>query len=158
GKQLALGTDDGREAFIWIYGTSETIPIVRLTLDGNNRFPVWSPDGERVAFQSDREGDLGIFAQQIRGGGAVERLTRPEKGAAHVPGSWSRDGRHLAFTVVKGDRFSLCVLSLPDKTTAPFDNVTSAEPIEPTFSPDGRWVAFASSPTTQAGSASPDRG
>src|SRR5687768_18027177 len=31
----------------------------RLTLGGRNRVPVWSADGERVAFQSDRDGDLG---------------------------------------------------------------------------------------------------
>jgi serine/threonine protein kinase len=160
GKQLVLDSDDGKEAIVWIYDMAATSSIRRLTLplEGQNRFPIWSPDGHRVVFQSDREGDLALFAQQTSGTGAVERLTKPEKGEAHVPGSWSRDGKHLAFTVVKEGRYSLWMLSLPERTTAPFGHVTSAEPIEPVFSPDGRWIAYASGPTSNEGSTAPDRG
>jgi Tol biopolymer transport system component/tRNA A-37 threonylcarbamoyl transferase component Bud32 len=160
GKQLVLDSDDGKEAIVWIYDMAATSSIRRLTLplEGQNRFSIWSPDGHRVVFQSDREGDLALFAQQTSGNGAVERLTKPENGEAHIPGSWSRDGKHLAFTVVKEGRYSLWMLSFPERTTAPFGHVTSAEPIEPVFSPDGRWIAYASGPTSNEGSAAPDRG
>jgi len=157
-KQLTLGTDDGKDAIVWVYGTNEASPIRRLTLEGNNRFPVWSPDAQRVAFQSDREGDLGIFAQEIHGTNAVERLTRPEKGDAHLPGAWSPDGKHFLFTILRGDRYLLWMLSVEDKTIAPIGHVMSAEPIEPAFSPDGKWIAYAASPTSGDGSPSPDRG
>ena len=62
GKRIAFGSDDGKEASIWIYELSGTSSAQRLTFEGqgHNRFPVWSADGQRVAFQSDREGDLGI--------------------------------------------------------------------------------------------------
>jgi Tol biopolymer transport system component len=50
----------------------------RLTYGGNNRHPVWSSDSTRVTFQSDREGDLGIFWQLADGTGGVERLTKAE--------------------------------------------------------------------------------
>jgi serine/threonine-protein kinase len=146
GKRLALGSDDGSEAIVSIFDVDGTSAARRLTLDGKNRFPIWSPDGERVAFQSDREGDLAIFAQRADGTGAVDRLTRPEKGAAHIPGSWSRDGKTLAFTVIKNGSQGLWTLSVADKNATPFGNVVSAEAIEPTFSPDGRWIAYSASP------------
>src|SRR4029453_959086 len=116
----------------------------RLTLEGHNGFPVWSPDGQRVAFQSDRGGDLSIFAQRADGTGSVERLTTAEKDVAHVPESWSPDGRHLVFSVVKGLAMSLSTLTLATKKVEPYGNVQSSEPIEPVFSPDGRWMAYSS--------------
>jgi eukaryotic-like serine/threonine-protein kinase len=127
GKRLAFGSDDGSEAIVWIYDVEGTNAPRRLTLDGKNRFPIWSPDGERVAFQSDREGELAIFAQRADGTGLVERLTTPEKGAAHIPGSWSRDGKTLAFSVIKdGSQQALWTLSVADKKATPFGNVVSA--------------------------------
>jgi eukaryotic-like serine/threonine-protein kinase len=156
GKRLALGSDDGREAIVWVYDIDGTTAVRRLTLSGKNRFPIWSPDGERVAFQSDREGDTAIFAQRTDGTGAVERLTKPEKGEMHIPGDWSRDGKFLAFTVVKEGSKSLSIVSLADKKAVPFGNVVSAEAIEPAFSPDGHWIAYSSSPENTG--LSPSRG
>ncbi len=60
---------------MWIYDLSGASAPRRLTFGGKNRFPIWSADGERVAFQSDREGDLGIFWQRADGtdaGGASD--------------------------------------------------------------------------------------
>ena len=54
-------SDDSREALVSIFPLDGTSTVRRLTFVGKNRFPIWSPDGLRVAFQSDREGDLGIF-------------------------------------------------------------------------------------------------
>jgi dipeptidyl aminopeptidase/acylaminoacyl peptidase len=146
GARLALDTDDGKEANIWIYEMDGKSDVNRLTFGGKNRFPIWSPDGQRVAFQSDREGDLAIWSQRIDGT-AVERLTKPEAGEAHVPESWSPpDGAFIAFAVVKEDTrptHDLRVLSLTDKKTAPFGDVRSfGEPIGAVFSPDGRWIAY----------------
>jgi Tol biopolymer transport system component len=56
GRHLAIESDDGKEANVLIYDLSITSAIRRLTFDGRNRFPIWSPDGQRVAFQSDRTG------------------------------------------------------------------------------------------------------
>ena len=125
--------------------------IRRLTLGGRSLYPVWSPDGWQIAFQSDREGDAAIFVQRIDMSGAVQRLTQPEQGVAHVPESWSPDGKHLLFSASKdGATFSLHVLSLPDRKTTPFNELTSARPINATFSPDGRWVAYTWAPRAEA--------
>jgi len=145
GTRLAVDTDDGTEAAVWLYDLSGTSALRRLTFGGNGRFPVWSPDGQRVAFQSDREGSRAIYAQRIDGTGGVERLTMPEKGEEHVPESWSPDGKFLSFSVTTtqtGSPSSLWILSLADGTITRFGSVQSVEPIGSVFSPDGRWIAY----------------
>ena len=105
GTQLALGSEDSNGATIWIHDLSGDTSMRPLTFqgEGRNRFPVWSPDGTYVSFQSDREGDPAIFRQRSDGSSKAERLTRPDNGTAHVPETWSRDGKHLAYSVVKDD-------------------------------------------------------
>ena len=115
----------------------------RLTLVGNNRHPVWSGDSSRIAFQSDREGDLAIFAQRADGTGAAVRLTKPADGEVHAPESWSPDGRHLLFGSTKDLKTTLMVLTTADGRVEPFGGVTSMNPTTAAFSPDGRWVAYA---------------
>ena len=141
GKRIAFGSDDGKEAVVWIYDLSGVTSMRRLTLGGRNRLPVWSADGERVAFQSDREGDLGLFWQRADGTTTAERLTKPDKDTAHVPESWSPDGKTLLFSVAKGSSYAVAALSLPDKKVTPVGGIQSAFPPAATFSPDGRWVA-----------------
>jgi len=156
GGRLAVGSDDGKEAIVWIYELSGTSAMRRLTIAGHNRFPIWSPDAQRVAFQSDRDGDVAIFSQRADGTGPVERLTKPAQGELHIPESWSPDGKYLSFAVVKGG-FSLWMLSVDDKIAKPFGGVQSTEQIGSVFSPDGRWIAYTSSPAG-GGAASPNRG
>jgi len=116
GKRVAYETDDGKESIIWIYDLSGTTAARRLTFQGVNRYPVWSSDGERVAFQSDREGDLGIFWQRADGNGSAERLTKPEKGMAHIPDSFSTDGQQLSFTASRGGTASVWTFSIRDRS------------------------------------------
>jgi Tol biopolymer transport system component len=156
GARIALGSDDGKQAIIWIHELAGSSEPRRLTLQGQSRFPIWSPDGVRIAFQSDREKDLAIFAQRADGTGPIERLTKPDHGDEHVPQSWSPDGRYLLFSVVKARASSLWALSVADKKAAPFGDVQSAERIGAAFSPDGRWIAY--SVGTATSELSSDRG
>jgi eukaryotic-like serine/threonine-protein kinase len=142
GKRIAFGSDDGKDAIVWIYDVSGATSIRRLTLGGRNRVPVWAADGEHVAFQSDREGDLGIFWQRADGTTAAERLTKPDKDTAHVPESWSPDGKTLLFSVAKGSSYALAALSFPDKTVTLVGSIQSAFPPAAVFSPDGKWIAY----------------
>jgi hypothetical protein len=143
GKQVAFGSDDGKEASIWIYELSGATSMRRLTLGGNNRYPLWSPDGTRIAFQSDREGVPAIYAQRADGTGRAERKSQPEAGAAHVPESWSPDGKWLLFSTAKDSEFVAMLLSLGDGKITPYGDVRSGQPIAATFSPDGRWITYA---------------
>jgi Tol biopolymer transport system component len=106
---------------------------------------VWSADGARLAFQSDRGGDLGIFLQAADGTTLAERLTKPDKDTAHVPESWSPDGRTLLLSVAKGPSYSVAALTVNSKELAPFGDIQSPYPPAAAFSPDGKWVAYTAS-------------
>jgi Tol biopolymer transport system component len=157
GKTLAITTDDGQGGIIWTHVLGSAAPLRRLTLEGRNAFPVWSPDGLRLAFQSDRQGGPGIYLQKVDGTGSAERLTTAASNETHIPESWSPDGGYLAFSVVRDLRYSLSVISLADRRVAPVAGVESAEPLGAAFSPDGKWLAYASSPPG-AGGQSANRG
>ena len=145
GTRVALGVDDGKQASMLIYPLNGTSAVQRLTSEGQSRFPVWSPDGQWIAFQSERSGDRGIFRQRANGVGVAERLTIPATGDQHVPESWSPNGRHLSFSVgpAGGTASALWMLTLSGKTMAPFGSVASTGPIGSVFSPDGKWLAYA---------------
>ena len=142
GTRLAVGTDDGKMANVWVYELSGKSARRQLTFGGRNRFPIWSADGQRVTFQSDREGDLALFLQRADGAGTAERLTKPEQGTSHVPESWAPDGKTLLVAVRKGSSSSLWAFSMPSKQAAAYGGVEASLSISAAFSPDGRWVAY----------------
>jgi len=142
GRRLAVGTDDGKNANVWIHDLADAASMRQLTLGGRNRYPIWSSDGARIAFQSDREGDLAIYWQRADGSGAAERLTKPELGTSHVPDSWSPKSDRFLFTAKKGSDISLWTFTVHDRTAAHLENVQSSAPPRPVFSPDGRWLAY----------------
>ncbi len=143
GRRIAFGSDDGREAIVWIHDLSGATTMKALTFGSNNRFPTWSSDGTRVAFQSDRDGDAAIFWQPVDGRPA-ERLTTPRPGESHEPEDWSPKGDTLLFSVKRGSDVSLWMLSMRDRKATPFGDVHSSIRTGAVFSPDGRWVAYAS--------------
>ena len=168
GKSIAFGTDDGKDANVWVYDLAGTSPMRRLTFGGRNRYPIWSSDGSRIAFQSDREGDLGIFWQPANGAGAAERLTTPSPGTSHVPGTWSPRSSVFVFEAIKSPsgEVSLFTFSVPDKKTTPVEGVQGPGLTNAVLSPDGKWLAWSSNgvmvqpfPSTGAKyQVTPDRG
>jgi dipeptidyl aminopeptidase/acylaminoacyl peptidase len=78
----------------WLLDLARGIPE-ELPLDRNAHLLVWLPDGARLAFSSDRDGAANIFIRDAGGSGASEKFVT---GSQHAdPGSWSRDGRWLAY-------------------------------------------------------------
>ena len=142
GKHLTFGTDDGKDANVHVYAPGSGTSIRRLTFGANNRFPIWAARGTRIAFQSDREGDRGIFWQPVDGGTA-ERLTKAEEGTSHVPEAWTPAGDRLLYTVTRGSTVTLWTLSLKEKTNERVGALESSAPIGAVFSPDGQWIAYA---------------
>ena len=134
-------SDEGRD--IWVYDLAGDTQIRRLTLEGDNRRPIWTPDGERVTFASDREEMPGIYWQVADGSGVPERLTTVEEGTVHWPESWSPDGETLSFSVVSGGDAAVWTLSR-DSGTVPEVFVDEPESIirSSAFSPDGKWLAY----------------
>jgi serine/threonine-protein kinase len=154
GKQVAVSVQKGSDSWISIYDLSGAAALRRLTYVSHDRFPVWSPDSRRVAFQSDRDGDLGIWWQDADGGG-VERLTRAPTGESHTPDAWSPSGDTLLFTVTRGSRTTLWALSRKDHHTVQLDGIESGIPINAVFSPDGHWIAYEAASRAKADRGNP---
>lgn len=83
--------------------------------DGQDEYPVWSPDGRRVAFTSDRDGRYHIYIMNADGTG-IERVTAAD--ADDKEPAWWPDGGSLVFTREKkrlvGSRISLHRVNLAD--------------------------------------------
>jgi serine/threonine-protein kinase len=145
---LRLSPDGGRVALDVREGQYDTwiLDLQRLTLDKvtssprNDPFPVWSPDGRRIV-----TGDgPGLVWRPADGSGADETLTTPN--TIQFPMSFSRDGRFLVLTEVRGGHNDLSVLALDGtkgvKPLAGLHTLASEGPAE--ISPDGRWLAYQS--------------
>jgi Tol biopolymer transport system component len=142
GGMVAFEDGGETDSNIYVYSLTSGTAARRLTFGGHNLAPIWSPDGQWIAFQSDREGDMAIFRQRSDGSGIAERLTKPEPDTRHAPLAWSPDGQYLLFTADKRGAFALFTLTLSAKTVTPFNDVRSSQPIDATYSPDGRWVLY----------------
>lgn len=144
GTRVAVATDDGKEAVIWIYDLSGGSLPRRLTFEGRNAAPIWSPDSQSITFQSDREGRGGLFRQPADGSGTAERLTTAEQMRSHIPESWSRDGKTLSFRIATDALNSIWTWS-SDGDRAPRLLVQGAPAaLTSEISPDGRWLAYGS--------------
>ncbi len=141
GRRVAV-TIEGPDAQVWLYDLSRET-LTRWTFEGNvNLNPVWTPDGKRMAFQSNREGPQNLFWQLADGSGGLERLTTSEYN--HAPNSWSPDGQLLAFIeITPTTGWDIWVLRLSDRKAQPFLRTPFNESA-PWFSPDGRWLAYVS--------------
>ena len=149
GRQVAVGIAE-QESQIWLYDLSRDT-LTRLTFEGKaNLNPVWTPDGKRIAFNSNKEGPLNPFWQLADGSGGLEQLATSED--ANVPMSWSPDGRLLAVIEVNPTTgLDIWVLRMGDPS-ASSGQVRKAQPFlrtafnesVPQFSPDGRWLAYIS--------------
>lgn len=100
-----------------------------------------SPDGGRIAFDSDRDGERGVYVADANGDN-VHRVTG--EGFAAVP-SWSPDGRQLAFVRAERDRPKVWNLWTMDVATGQTRRVTShrvGTPWGAAWFPDGRRIAY----------------
>ena len=156
GSQLAVQTRErgfgSHRGDIWVYAMSGNTQIRQLTQGGTNIRPIWTPGGDRVTFASVRDGAQGIFWRPADGSGGAERLTTADDGAEHYPGSWSPDGRTLAFSIgppgISVDR-DLWILSLDGGNAPELFYDSAGLTSDPEFSPDGHWLAYRS---TESGS------
>ena len=136
GRRVAV-ENGGR---VWLYDLSRDT-LTPFTFEGAS-FPVWTPDGKRIAFQSSKEGPLNLFWQPADGSGGLERLTTSEY--IDTPLSWSPDGQLLAFSeTTSTSTRDIWVLRLSDRKLQSFLR-TPFDEVSPAFSPDGHWLAYVS--------------
>jgi serine/threonine-protein kinase len=150
GTRLAVEINDGKQYAIWVYEW-EHDRASQLTLNpAQNQKPVWTPDGRRIVFWSNRDVQQNLYWQRADGTGDTQRLTNspyPQSAA-----SWHPGGRILAFqetrphtgadlmvVAIEGDELTGWKPGTPTSFLS-----TAALEREPMFSPDGKWLAYQS--------------
>jgi serine/threonine-protein kinase len=157
GRRFAFQVWDDKQVDIWVADWARGALARLTTSNSHSQSPVWTPDGRRVAFASQRgERQVGntfnLYWQRADGSGNVQRLTTSDN--AQAPGSWHPNGKVLAFEERAPSHFNVMLLAMegdeasgwtPGKPTtllsADFDQRA------PAFSPDGQWLAYESSRT-----------
>ncbi|HUS18715.1 MAG TPA: hypothetical protein VMZ25_03620, partial [Terriglobales bacterium] len=155
GTRLALQFSEAAKApDIYVYEWKrDTMTRLTFAPESDNN-PVWTPDGRWIAYNSSRAGGNGnIYWSHSDGTGEAQRLTESEQ--SQSPGGWHPSGKFLAF--IQADaKTALDIWILPMegdeksgwKPGKPyvFLNSPFAE-MWPSFSPDGRWLAYSSNET-----------
>ena len=150
--KLALEIDDGQQRDIWVYDWARDT-LTQLTFDSSqDSLPVWTPDGDRIVYSSDRAtpGIGNLYWVNADGTGDVARLT--EAPDVHLPSSWHPSGKFLAFTAIRGatgaDLMILPMAADAARAWTPGAPTvflsTPAHEMSPAISPDGGWVGYRS--------------
>jgi Tol biopolymer transport system component len=105
--------------------------------------PTWSPDGQRIAFVSERDGNPEIYVMNADGSQQT-RLTN-QAGMDLMP-NWSPDGQRIAFVSDRTRKQLLYVMNVDGSQPIRITNATSFDPKDasPAWSPDGQRIAFSS--------------
>lgn len=138
---IAIRDPETKTRDIWIFDLKRGSKT-RLTFDPADDFnPVWSPDGARIAFTSNRAGQRDIYVKPADGSGQ-EELLLGEKGSDKHAEDWSRDGRYFLYNYTLPTRTNLYVLPLTgDRKPVPLVDI-NIHASEGQFSPNGHWVAY----------------
>ncbi|HEU4763448.1 MAG TPA: protein kinase [Gemmatimonadales bacterium] len=147
GRQLAVGAGLGSGALsIWIKQLDRG-PFSRLTFNGSDRRPAWSPDGRMIAFIRDSGLGGSVFGRRADGAGTDRLLVHLDRQLQEV--TWSPDGKWLVVRTDNGTAGAGDIVGIRtsgDTTPVPLAATRFTE-LSPAVSPDGRWLAYASNET-----------
>jgi Tol biopolymer transport system component len=145
GNRLAYQRDT-RNVNVWRLslsapGIAASLPTKLIASTRYQETAQYSPDGKRIAFESDRSGLHGIWICDAEGSNFVGLFLR--SGAAGGDPRWSPDGQQIAFTFNLDGKFSIYVIKAsggqPIRMTT-----DSLYDRSPSWSRDGRWIYFTS--------------
>ena len=148
GRQVATGLldFDGRQSDIWLVDLTRNTSS-RLTFDpAGEGTPIWSPDGQRIVFGSNRASggrNIDLFEKASSGVGDEQPLLTTE--GAKFATSWSHDGQLILFENWEPQaKAGIWVMTMADKQVRPLLQSKSFNQTQGQFSPDGHFIAYLS--------------
>jgi serine/threonine protein kinase len=146
GRTLAFSRAVNGNQDIWLMDIASG-NITRFTFDpGIDFVPLWSPDGSRILFSSNRSGVFDLYEKPASGAGTEELVLDSDQNKFAV--DWAASGDHVLY-VSNDAELSYDIWALPrwdrGERAEPFTVVrTRAEERDAQFSPDGNWIAYQS--------------
>jgi len=133
---------DGWNIDVWIHDLARG-STTRLTFDPSlDTTPIWSPDGKRILFVSNRNLGFRVYLKNSDGSGSEEEMADLGSNLQVNPWDWSRDGKYMLVR----KKSEVWYLAWPDRTPKPLFQakwtIRNAQ-----FSPDGRWIAYSTNET-----------
>ncbi|HEX6250131.1 MAG TPA: protein kinase [Gemmatimonadaceae bacterium] len=148
GRRIAMDFSQQGSRDVWSLDLRQGT-LTRLTFDNDGHDPVWSSDGNRIAYATARGGVIGMFSRSADGSGGAESLyvgRTAETVGAFIPGGNSA----VVISVGTGGSFDLTLMPLSGARTPEQILSTPFNEFYPAISPDGRWLAYASDESGQS--------
>lgn len=139
GTRIAGVPLEGAHGEIVVYERGRDSTPTTLTSGADAYAPIWTPEGNRIAFADQRNGNYDLYSMPVVSGAEPTLLVDSDNNLA--PESWSPDGRLLLYTEsdpVTGD--DIWILQ-PGQEPIPFLRTPAMES-GAAFSPDGRWIVY----------------
>jgi len=128
---------------LWLFEI-ERGTTTRLSTEGVfSNFPVWSPDGRELLFNSLRH-PHGLYVRSADGVGEARRVLERKEEAVYLPASWDPGGGAVAVTELHPSGQANVALVQLESGEIEQLVATEAREHSPAFSPDGRWLAYVS--------------
>jgi TolB protein len=121
----------------------ESMPLTRITYgDWDDITPSPSPDGEKIAFASNRNGFWDLYLLDLSSGDVTQLTNTPEYEGAPT---WSPDGSFMAFEAYEDENLNILVGPATDPLNEPIRlTASTSTDHSPAWAPDGRHIAFIS--------------
>ncbi len=132
---------------LWLLDVSGAPPTRFTFTPADEYMPVWSPDGSRIVFASNRDASYGLYQKPSNGAGNEELLLKSPSEIA--PMAWSPDGRSIVYRGVDRAGFTeVWVLPLfGDRKPWPLLQSGAFSKSVPQLSGNGRWLAYQTNET-----------
>lgn len=139
------GRNRGHNFEIFAMNADGSNPRVLLPTEGNmmNLSPRFSPDGKKIAFHTNRDGNMEIYIADADGSNLVNLTKSPYNEAAP---SWSPDGKQIVFASDRGGSYGIYLMNADGSNVRLVFDAPNELDFRPSFSPDGKRILFTHHP------------